>query len=489
MSLLNRKQERSRESKLPIEAISETKYYINEGAVYSFDSSGIIKVISGSFNLHGFDIKPLSLITYNYVENYPIFKQNSTNISEIEIAPNSKFIYNNPKAFKEMSSVPSKITNYNNYHDASAIFVTGKKNTGKSTFIPYIINRILSLNRNTLYLECDTIHSYLGFPSCITLAKIKSPIFTNLPLLPKVNYEIIKSCYIYDKYDIQSMYDCLTDFFKVISDTLDKGGVVINAFSHYEPNVLIYNHFIEDNIKILKGRINVFDIKNKYIKDEIEENIDFIKGFYEDKIGKNEKNSEYIEIENNYNYKEDETNEDISLSEKKKDQELDAYRYFFDNENSGIIKINFSQVSLFYNCTYLSSDEMIKQEICKMYVNKFCVVLHNSTHKNVRGDINILNKINFQENFAISFCKISSFDFSSKKLGIFTNICTLSENDDVILVEDRNIEKTIKVSKNETFLNYLSNLSFKYNILTNRILDNKVPYLSQNSYSIEKLNN
>ena len=223
---------------------SNFNYSIKYLTTYSLDGKGFIHPKKGIFYLNG--SKMTSSFSFNYSDNYPLLKTENPldNICEIEFEASKSFnfIYDE-NTLSNITKIPEKLSSLD-FSKYQTFLISGKKNSGKTTFTPYIINRLFSIKKTVYFLECDLFHPYIPFLYSISLFKINEPIFTNNPvLLEEKAYTRVQSFYIVNQNEIEEVYSII----KKCYDLFPKGDdnvLVISSFSWSEQTSSVYNCLI-----------------------------------------------------------------------------------------------------------------------------------------------------------------------------------------------------------------------------------------------------
>ena len=497
-------------------------YEFNKEQTYTLDGYGNLKLIEGNLDIFGYSLSKNEKINFDFNEDYPLFKyKNSTNSpSKFEIFQESKFnIYTDIKQLIHASNIPKSLLSLN-FNNFSKYLLCGRKCSGKSMLLPYIINRILSSHKNKVYyLECDIIHPLIPFNFAISLIEIKKPIITNIPILFADNennsyYNLIKSLYIRNCFDIKNIVNVLdiliNDVYKKLSN--DKSILLINQFSSWDNNDEVLNNYLFKKYFKSDEKSCVLYVKNKYKNLEIisNENKDKNnKSFFEDIILKNEndfylfgnlfeenKNNDNkcqkIEVETKYEGDDStNTNCNFDLNNKKKNEEKISILSHFELNNCIKISISLKKIIILFdnpyinelknNCKTKEDYNNINGILIESLINKYCVILRNNLNEKEINDSVVENyfidDISYGEREIISYTKIISFDNIESKLIFYSHLNIeeeIEKNKKIILMLDHRIEKVIKKNKNNTFFNALSKAKFSYDITK----ENETLYLS-----------
>lgn len=472
---------------------SNFNYSIKYLTTYSLDGKGFIHPKKGIFYLNG--SKMTSSFSFNYSDNYPLLKTENPldNICEIEFEASKSynFIYDD-NTLSNITKIPEKLSSLD-FSKYQTFLISGKKNSGKTTFTPYIINRLFSIKKTVYFLECDLFHPYIPFLYSISLFKINEPIFTNNPvLLEEKAYTRVQSFYIVDQNEIEEVYSII----KKCYDLFPKGNdnvLVISSFSWSEQtssvyNCLIYRKLIENDEnactlffvnKCLKEKEKDDNSVEDYIfyRENLNSLTEGISGIKNNKVTK----SQNIKIENNYIYEQDKSNQ-LEISNKKKQQEIDSILFHFDNsEKCSIKQINLEKIHFIYESLFIEFKDLTTDIILKVFFNKYCAILIHIDN-NIKLP-NILDYSVFKDLNLVSIGKI--VNINDNIISILTD-GEINNEDEYYFYMDYRIEKLIKEVKRDIFMKYMSNLSFSYDITNNdqEHKDNKVLYLSRNSYNL-----
>ena len=496
---IKKKKEKICENKIKeineIKNLTNNIFELKNEVSYSIDGEGKIKIISGSFNFNGYIFnKPNTILTFNYSDNYPIFKyENNSKDCKIEFISGKYHLYYEKKTLHHLEYISQNLRDID-YNQYKYYFITGKKSVGKSIFIPYIVNRLLNINKKVFYLEFDTEHSYIPNNFCFSLIEILFPILSNIPKLSENSYKIIKSIYIRDNNDIKFIINKIEELFNNKEIQIKDCSIVINCFSNWNNNANIINSLIYLNH--IKNRENscVIYFKNQFLNSDNankEKNINefeniiftdinynmnnFPKSIYNNEYNNNKKKCSLIIAENNFEYQSDNINCDLTISDKKNKEKYNLLISNFVNNNMNLLNIDFSDIILLLdnNFSLLNSENSIQS-----ILNKYIVILKLKNSYDIK--INYINEI---ENYEFGgFGRVFSVNINEKIIQIFTNVVKEYNEKWVILVEHR-INKILRTNKKDMFLKYISNTSFNYNIIKGDNNDKKLKtFLGRNSY-------
>ncbi len=496
---IKKKKEKICENKIKeineIKNLTNNIFELKNEVSYSIDGEGKIKIISGSFNFNGYIFnKPNTILTFNYSDNYPIFKyENNSKDCKIEFISGKYHLYYEKKTLHHLEYISQNLRDID-YNQYKYYFITGKKSVGKSIFIPYIVNRLLNINKKVFYLEFDTEHSYIPNNFCFSLIEILFPILSNIPKLPENSYKIIKSIYIRDNNDIKFIINKIEDLFNNKEIQIKDCSIVINCFSNWNNNANIINSLIYLNH--IKNRENscVIYFKNQFLNSDNankEKNINefeniiftdinyninnFPKSIYNNEYKNNKKKCSLIISENNFEYQSDNINCDLTINDKKNKEKYNLFISNFVNNNMNLLNIDFSDIILLLdnNFSLLNSENSIQS-----ILNKYIVILKLQNSYDIK--INYINEI---ENYEFGgFGRVFSVNLTEKNIQIFTNVVKEYNEKWVILVEHR-INKILRTNKKDMFLKYISNTSFNYNIIKGENKEKKLKtFLGRNSY-------
>ena len=297
----------------------------------------------------------------------------------------------------------------------------------------------------------------------------------------------------------------------------DKNNVLlINQFSSWDNNNQILNNFIYQNYFKNDRSSCILYVKNKYtnIEEKISDNDNnnntyFLKNIiFNDKNdfnlfgaifnnnNENEVKCSRMEIETNFKYGEDDSSCDLELNNKKKLEEKLSILSHFELNTCKKFKININNIILFYDDVFVNEIEnnVIKNRILlDSPINKYCVILRNVNFDKNKQYINqnngilenyYIEDIPYDKREILSYCKVVSFNNDLFEIYSDFNISNeISNYGKIILMIDNRIEKILKEKNKESFLNYISNAEFSYDI-TN---ENKTENLSNGLYYLSKI--
>lgn len=481
---------------------------------YTLDGYGKIKLIEGNLDILGYSLSDNEIVDFNFNEDYPLFKYlNSNNSSsKFEIFQESKYnIYTDIKDLINASNIPKSLISLD-INKYSKYLICGKKCAGKNMLIPYIINRMLSNNKQKkiYYLECDIIHPLIPLNYAISLIEIKKPLITNTPILFTDNisyYNIIKSFYIRNSFDIKNIQVILdiliNELYMKISN--NKTLLLINQFSAWDNNDDVLNNYLYKTYFKSDDKSCVLYIKNKYrnldnVSNDKEKNN---KSILEDIIFKN-KNDFYlfgnlfendnketkchkIEVETKFNYEDDDTNTNccLDINNKKKNEEKISILSHFEINKCKKYSLSLKSIIIFFdnpfinelknNYNTIEDKKNLEKILIESLINKYCVILKNDLNKNKQDkeDNNdivenyYLDDISYNKRVLISFAKITSFDKEENIIYFYSHINVdeeIKKNQKIILLLEQRIEKVFKKTKKDTFFNTLSKATFSYDI-------------------------
>jgi hypothetical protein len=484
-----------------IKHLTNNIFELKNKVSYSIDGEGKIKINSGSLNFNGYIFnKPNIILNFNYSDNYPIFKyENNNKDCKIEFISGKYNLYYENKSLHRLEYIPHNLRDldYNNY---KFYFINGKKSVGKSIFIPYIINRILSTNKKVFYLEFDTEHSYIPNNFCFSLIEILNPILSNVPKLSENLYKIIKSIYIRDNNDIQFIMNKIEELFNNKEIQIKDCCIVINCFSNWNNNANIINSLIylnhiknRENSCVIYFKNNFLNVDNANKEKNISEfeniifedknyNINnFPKSIYNNENNNNKKKCSLIITENNFEYQSDNINCDLTINDKKNKEKYNLLISNFSNNNMNLLNIDFSDIIFLLdnNFSLLNNENSIQS-----ILNKYIVILKISNNNNIK--VNSLNEIGNYE-FG-GFGRVFSVNLNEKIIQIYTKIVKEYNEKWIILLEHR-INKILRTNKKDMFLKYISNTSFNYNIIKGENIEKKLKnFLGRKSYIFNSKN-
>ena len=463
---IKKKKEKICENKIKeineIKNLTNNIFELKNEVSYSIDGEGKIKIISGSFNFNGYIFnKPNTILTFNYSDNYPIFKyENNSKDCKIEFISGKYHLYYEKKTLHHLEYISQNLRDID-YNQYKYYFITGKKSVGKSIFIPYIVNRLLNINKKVFYLEFDTEHSYIPNNFCFSLIEILFPILSNIPKLPENSYKIIKSIYIRDNNDIKFIINKIEDLFNNKEIQIKDCSIVINCFSNWNNNA--------------NKEKNINEFENIIFTDINYNMNNFPKSIYNNEYNNNKKKCSLIIAENNFEYQSDNINCDLTINDKKNKEKYNLLISNFVNNNMNLLNIDFSDIILIFdnNFSLLNSENSIQS-----ILNKYIVILKLQNSYDIK--INYINEI---ENYEFGgFGRVFSVNLTEKNIQIFTNVVKEYNEKWVILVEHR-INKILRTNKKDMFLKYISNTSFNYNIIKGENKEKKLKtFLGRNSY-------
>jgi polynucleotide 5'-kinase involved in rRNA processing len=309
ISFIGRKKFRSiQEKESGIYTLSKNKdqalVLLKNKSIFGFTGSGTFTVLHGSVRIMGYEINSLfdkNDYDFNIAKDNDIYS--SENIGERAYDSNIDKL-----CLKMAKEIQNKTINLNNFYDnedkISVIYfkdlkadfevfeknldsnlidftkyeksvsklnnnsfsISGKKNSGKTTFLLYLINRLLSniyakQRKPFLFLlDCDS-QPLLSMPNCISLIKINKPLFTNFYNENVKAFEIVQSLYIGDINhinDIDLYIDTFTNVLKLYN-SLGNGVLIINTNGNINGLGGLVNTSI---LEVSKPEVN-FYIKNK----------------------------------------------------------------------------------------------------------------------------------------------------------------------------------------------------------------------------------
>jgi hypothetical protein len=205
---------------------NEYPFYINsEFDVYS----------SQSFGVRGVDIEKnvarIVKTTGSKNINLASYFECNDFISVVYFKGLNEFkIFDDIKGIIDFSKYEKSVAHVCDYNSFS---ISGKKNSGKSTFLVYLLNNLLS-NRednHALYLlDCDT-QPLLSMPYCISLVKVTKPLFHNT-YLEIVPTQIIRSIFVEDISHIKCIDKYINSFknlFRLYNSQTTPSTLIINT--------------------------------------------------------------------------------------------------------------------------------------------------------------------------------------------------------------------------------------------------------------------
>ena len=500
-------------------------YSFNINQNYTLDGYGKLKLIEGNFSIMGYTLSNNEIIDFNFDEDYPLFKYTNPSSSKFEIFEESKYhLYTDINSLVHVSYIPKPLINLD-YEKYSKFFICGNKCVGKNMLMPYIYNRILSNKNSKLYfLECDIIHPLIPYNFCISLINITKPIITNIPiLLNQENYQMIKSIYIRNSFDIKNITNIIdsliNNYYEKISD--DNSVLIINQFSFWDNNYDVLNNYIYQKYFKHNEESCLIYIKNKYkiIESSSPENKEKNNtSILEDIIFKNtddfylfgnifintenqiqNKNCSKIEVELNFRYGDDDSNCILDLNNKKKLEEKLSILNHFKNDKCNKYSISLNDIVFLFDNSFINelrteckteNDYKILNDILiNSIINKYCVILRNN--------LNQENKYIFLDDISnnlleiISFTKIISFNQEKNELSLFCDIDLneeIKKNKKILILNEHRIEKVMKKNRKDNFNEIMANVEFSFDITKdnndNKIYSNGLNYLGNNDEDI-----
>lgn len=510
-------------------------YIITDDIYYCLLGTGKFKVIKGTFHLNGYEYHetpsnsiPEYPYTFNINPNLLYFKSHNTspNVTEIHFEPTSSpkptYTFVSQNSFNlinsNLLSIPKPLSTLN-CTKYNTVFLTGKKNSGKSTYLPILINKYLSIHKKVYFIECDIIHPITPYIFNIALLRFETPITDNSAYISdKSLYTIIKSFYVHDTYDIETVYKYITTLYNTAHahDISDDSVIIINSFSAWDSNASIYNALIYKDMLYNNEKGVVVYMRNSYNKSSSnEKEINYVESVLFDKKEFNslikqisvvkdidEESKCEVVIVNNDFAKED------NVYDVKKGNEMECVEYFVNGSLScGKKEIKFDKICIALMGVYVDIKELKCEEILQMFINRYCVLFkeHTTYNNNTESGYDDDNKmfkvidVNLVNDYYefMSFCKVIGVDIENKTIHIYYNNSNSNNNDNdddesYCLCLDSRVEKTVLPSKKELFMKYISNISFNYNIMhndnttdnTTLTHNNKSLYLSRNSYNL-----
>ena len=442
-----------------IKHLTNNIFELKNKVSYSIDGEGKIKIISGSLNFNGYIFnKPNIILNFNYSDNYPIFKyENNNKECKIEFISGKYHLYYENKSLHHLEYIPQNLRDLD-YNKYKFYFINGKKSVGKSIFIPYIVNRILNINKKLFYLEFDTEHSYIPNNFCFSLIEILNPILSNVPIQ-------IKDCCI--------VINCFSNWNN--NANIINSLIYLNHIKNRENSCVIYfkNNFL--NIDNANKEKNISEFENIIFEDKNYNINNFPKSIYNNENNNNKKKCSLIITENNFEYQSDNINCDLTINDKKNKEKYNLLISNFSNNNMNLLNIDFSDIIFLLdnNFSLLNNENSIQS-----ILNKYIVILKISNNNNIK--VNSLNEIGNYE-FG-GFGRVFSVNLNEKIIQIYTKIVKEYNEKWIILLEHR-INKILRTNKKDMFLKYISNTSFNYNIIKGENIEKKLKtFLGRNSY-------
>ena len=497
-------------------------YEFNQNQNYTLDGYGKLKLIEGNFSIMGYSLSINEIIDFNFNEDYPLFKYINTSSSKFEILEESKYhLYTDINSLVHVSYIPKPLINLD-YENYSKFFICGNKCIGKNMIIPYIINRILSNKENSLYfLECDIIHPLIPFNFCISLIKINKPIISNIPILLKdENYQIIKSIYIRNTFDIKNITNVIdiliNDYYEKISD--NNSFLLINQFSSWDNNYDVLNNYIYQKYFNQNDTSCIIYLKNKYkiiesltsenkeknnnsiLEDIIFKNKNdfylFGNIFSNNKINEKNninKNCKKIEVEMNFRYGDDDSNCDLDLNNKKKAEEKKSILSHFDINKCKKYSISLNNIIFLFDNPFINEfknennnyidNKALNDILINSLLNKYCVILRNNLNLEQNNKYIFLDDVPFNFREIISFTKIISFNKEKDELYLFCDFDLEEEiknNKKILILNEQRVEKVLKKKRKENFNEIMAKAEFSYDITNDnetQMMSNGLNYL------------
>jgi polynucleotide 5'-kinase involved in rRNA processing len=432
-------------------------------------------------NLKMTDMRNISIIKFTDLQNFEIRKI----ISEIDIIDIAKY---------DQIKIENIIR-----RDNFVVSVSGKKNSGKSTFLLFLINRLLSeFPDNELYiLDCDS-QPLLSSPFFMTLLKVKRPLFHNY-YKEDISVEIIRSKYISDNFE-QTM-KLFSELYKLYNDQKGSKALIINTNNNITGLGCISNIAI---LEISKPNINFF-VKNKkkggndkgeefekyVMKDEEEHHLDIVLRPYRSKFIADNKHgnitfeTQKVLIENCFDLKEINTNTNKNYNKRLYIQSNiigDNVDFTFSNVLINHKLLNFDLESMLieipidntaFSLGLTDYTDLTDLDIFMSINAKICLVFKNERSEYIESDELCLNMVNEIHEDFISFCYVYNIDIINRKLILLTKHGKQIDSNIIILRDDR-VDKYID-SKNEFEISKF--------IMTNKYTD-EIPYYTRNKYNI-----
>ena len=478
-----------------IKHLTNNIFELKNKVSFSIDGQGKMKLILGKLNFNGYIFeKQNTILNFNFSENYPIFKyENNDKHCKIDFISGKYNFYYENKTLLRLQYIPKTLREDIEYEKFKFYFITGKKSVGKTTLIPYIINRLLNINKKVFYLEFDTEHPLIPNNFCFSLIEILNPILSNIPQLNKNSYRLIKSIYIRDNNDIQFIMNKIQILFNNTEINNKDCCIIINCFSNWNNNSNNINSLIYLNYIRNKSDSCVIFVKNNFLnldnankeKDINEfENIVFkdkknIKNFpeiiFNNDNHKNLKECSLFIVQNNFDYQSDNIDCDLTINDKKNKEKYNLLISNFSNNNINLLNIDFSDIIILFDINYsvLNLENSIQS-----LLNKYIIILKVSENFNCK-----ISNFNEIEDYEFGgYGRVFSINLKNKSIQIFTNVEKQYNEKFIILIENR-INKILRSNKKDMFLKYISNSSFNYNILNEKSSEKGImTFLGRNSY-------
>jgi hypothetical protein len=367
-------------------------------------------------------------------------------------------------------------------------------------------------------LECDIIHPLIPLNYCISLININKPIITNVPILLKEDsYQLIKSIYIRNTYDIKNITTVIDILINEIYEKIsDKNSVLlINQFSSWDNNFDILNNYIYKKYFESNCKSCLIYIKNKYkiIESLSSENKDkSSNSIFEDIILKkkddsslfgnlfnktkdnNNQNCKKIEVEMNFRYGDDDSNCILDINNKKKNEEKISILSHFDINKCKKYSISLNNIIFLYDNPFITEFQSeckneddyksLKDIMVDSLINKFCVILKNNSKYD--NQFYFLDDIPFDSREIFTFIKVLSFNKDKNEINLYCDMDIddeIKKNKKILILSEQRIEKNLKRNRKDNFNEILSKIDFSYDITNEeetKMLTNGLNYLGNN---------
>lgn len=493
-----------------IKQINNKVYQIEGNNVfYILKGKGMIRINKGQFDLSGYTISQGEEVMFDYTNEDPLFisslnkNQTDDNIVEIEITGSNEDImlidFNNKKNRAIVKgnyiSIPNEINAIIEYN---IILLSGKNNSGKSLYIPIIINKLLSLKHKCICLiDCDAMHPLSISHFSISLLLITQPILTNNLRYPNMSYKIISSIYLNNPNDINQFIQIFQYSLEIAQSKLKCDYIIINPPGQNNEmySSIIYSLIQTDEYNQTSKAVLFIKNKNQNDKDRtLEETIvnqknDFLTQIlFGDVIKTKDRDFTDIHcfvIEHNCKI------QDSKLDDKKKFETYCNIFSIYNEDNFQRMTLNISDIIFcFDDDCYSYINILSSYDILQMFANRHCIILLPDIKQLCLNKDNInclcLSQIPVKQQNYYSIAKVISIETASSRVLVYTKEGLSIKNDQkMVLVIDNRIEKLMKKAKNEKCQKYISNMIFPYSIINKEIKNwVKTHYLGRNSYSL-----
>jgi polynucleotide 5'-kinase involved in rRNA processing len=443
----------------------------------------------------------ISVLYFSHLENFELIKDISDDSHIIDFSKYEKNVDN--------TALDNKLFS-----------ISGKKNSGKSTFLIYLLNKLLSHIRETgkpsklFLLDCDS-QPLLSQPLCISLIKIDFPILFNYYKENIRGIEVVRSLYVDDIGQLSSLDDYLDAFISVHRDysCLDRNNRLVintngntNGFGGLINTALIeivkpqVNFYIK-NLK--KGRFEKGEEFENYITKDVEiKGLDIVIRKYK-QIHLEENNlklhldldSTCITINNNFDLK------DVHNTHRKQKIKsiytlvnlfgqytnglsfydiLYNHKLFLIDLGQYLVKIPMDQINFCINFD-LHNDAINDLDVLMAINDKLCVVLDTSANEGSFGKNCSLRLIDYDNNQNnknfICLCYVYNIDIMERNLILLSSKVKKLGLTKFTLLRNSQLDKTLDSDKERRFENFiLAN--------TNNANEDETLYYTRNKYTI-----